>query len=308
MDAQTSAGRPALLELSPRPAYGTAVPELGEARQQSAEHGGLTEPPEFPLSPGWLPGLESVAPLSPEDVWLQGALLGPFSADIVAYLGLARATGGPVLDLGSGAGRLTVPFARHGFRVEAVDRDRPSLVQLRAWAARFGPRVHRLVTTTHADLTELRLTGSYRLAVLAGSMVTAIPPEARAHVFREVATHLGDGGALALDYTAHELPGLHDHPRRGRAFHVPRFDGVTERVRSRQEFCTSRMRETVTYDCERSAPGHTHRVRLTTEKWIVDPARLEEDVRAAGLRVASVSRHRIDHRTRGVLLVCAPGA
>ncbi|OEV05577.1 class I SAM-dependent methyltransferase [Streptomyces oceani] len=247
-----------------------------------------------------------MAPLSPDDLWLQGSVLGPFSADIVGYLGLARATGGPVLDLGSGAGRLTVPFARHGFSVEAVDRDAPSLAQLRSWAARFGPRVNRLVTTTKADLTELRLSGCYRLAVLAGAMVATIPPEARRGVFREIASCLGRSGTLALDFTVHEASELRDHPRRESTFHVPRFDEVTERVRYRQEFFPSDVRELVTYDCERSAQGHAHRVRLTTEKWIVEPARLHEDLRAAGLRVVVTNRHRLDRRTRSVLLVCAP--
>lgn len=125
-----------------------------------------------------LPGLESVSPADENSVWLHDALLGPHSADIVRYLSLARSTGGPVLDLGSGAGRLAVPFARHGFAVEAVDRDASALERLEGWARRIGPQVAGLVVTHRTELTDLRLEGSYRLALLAGAMVTAVPPPA----------------------------------------------------------------------------------------------------------------------------------
>ncbi|MGW7429064.1 SAM-dependent methyltransferase [Streptomyces sp. NPDC054861] len=253
-----------------------------------------------------LPGLESVAPADEDAVWLYDALLGPHSADIVRYLALARSTGGPVLDLGSGAGRLAVPFARHGFAVEAVDRDASALARLGTWARRIGPQVAGLIVTTRADLTTLRLHGSYRLALLAGAMVSAVPPRARPGLLREIASHLDTGGALALDYTSHLLPGLIAEPRRTWAFQVPRFDGIDEWVVARQVFDTAAMSERITYYASRTGKLSTERAVLTTDKWIVDPERLAAELHSAGLHIEGRRRHRIDDRTESVLLVCRP--
>ncbi|MFE5487407.1 SAM-dependent methyltransferase [Streptomyces sp. NPDC056527] len=263
-------------------------------------------PSRYDLTTDTLPGLESVAPGDPDSVWLYDALLGPHSADIVRYLGLARATEGPgpVLDLGSGAGRLSVPFARHGFAVEAVDRDADALERLQAWARRIGPHVADLIVTTRADLTELRLQGSYRLALLAGAMVSAVPPGARPGLLREIASHLDTGGALALDYTSHLLPGLAAEPQRTWAFQVPRFDGIDEWVVARQVFDLAAMSERITYYAARTGKLSTKRAVLTTDKWIVDPEHLAAELHSAGLHIEGRRRHRIDERTESVLLVC----
>lgn len=303
MDARTSAGRPMLLEPSADTEPGGSPRRRAYAAEGSTPQGDGCGAAGSP----WLPGLEPVAALPPDAVWLHDVLLGPFSADIVGYLGLARETGGPVLDLGSGAGRLAVPFARHGFTVEAVDRDARSLDRLRAWAERVGPHVDRLVTTTQAELTELRLRKRYRLVVLAGAAVSAIPPEARPALFREIAAHLDEGGALALDYTAHLSAGLVSEPRRTWTFQVPRFDHTAQVVRVRQLFDTDAMRELITYESECSGSGRVHRTRLRTEKWVVDPERLRDDLRSAGLVETEVSHHRIDRRTRNTFLVCRCG-
>ncbi|MFF8595537.1 class I SAM-dependent methyltransferase [Streptomyces sp. NPDC015220] len=257
-----------------------------------------------PAASARLPGLESVSALDDDQMWLHDALLGPFSGDIVEYLALARSTGGPVLDLGSGTGRLAVPFARHGFAVEAVDRDARSLDRLLDWAERIGPHVRNRITVTRTDLARLRLRRRYRLALLAGTMVAAVPPPARPAVLREIAAHLASDGALALDYTAHDPAGLARDPYRTWAFEVPRFDGVTEWVVARQAFDTAASSERITYFVERSDKTRIRRSIASTDKWIVRQGDLYEELHAAGLRVADEREQWLDERTRSVLLVC----
>lgn len=257
-----------------------------------------------PPSPEFLPGMESAAPADQDAGWLHDALLGPHSADIVGYLRLARRCGGPVLDLGCGAGRLAVPFARQGFAVEAVDRDAASLERLRAWGRRIGPQVAGRLVTTRADLADLRLRDTYRLALLAGTMIAAVAPRARPGLLREIAAHLEPGGVLALDFTAHRPRGLAEEPVRTRAFQVPRFDGVEEWAVARQVFDLDDMSERIAYHCVRTGKLSTERVVRTTHKWIVDPELLGTELRAAGLRVERRRRHRLDERTESVLLVC----
>lgn len=53
---------------------------------------------------------------------------GPF------YLSIARETGGPVLELGCGTGRYTIPLARAGLAVTGLDRTPAMLDEARAKA------------------------------------------------------------------------------------------------------------------------------------------------------------------------------
>jgi len=54
-------------------------------------------------------------------------LMGRLEADLPMILEIARRTGGPVLELGVGAGRVAVPLAREGFAVTGVD-DAPAML------------------------------------------------------------------------------------------------------------------------------------------------------------------------------------
>ncbi|GAA1902568.1 hypothetical protein GCM10009716_10580 [Streptomyces sodiiphilus] len=285
----------------------TAAPALPETPAPHAPAGRPTAPVRLPhdaCGARWLPGLESVAAHGPGAGWLHDTLLGPHSADIVKYLTLTGSRQVKVLDLGAGSGRLSVPFAHHGHRVQAVDRDSPSLARLESWAVRLGPDVRARLTPVRAELAGLRLRSTYHLAVLAGAMVSAVPPHRRRGLFREIARHLEDDGALALDYTAHAPAGLAKEPSRTWAFQVPRFDGVSELVLARQTFDLRTMSERISYHSRlQDGEGTRHSV-LTTHKWIVDPGGLDADLRTAGLRVAEREEHRIDHRTRSTLLVC----
>ncbi|GAA1036347.1 hypothetical protein GCM10009566_04350 [Streptomyces murinus] len=287
----------------------TAATATATVRGTATVSGTVTETVTAPsLRPDRLPGLECLAPLTGDDVWLQDALLGPFSDDILEYLALARTTGGPVLDLGAGAGRLAVPLARQGFTVEAVDRDRSSLHRLLDRSCRLGPQVRDRITATPADMLRLRLRRPYQLALMAGSMIAAVPPWSRPRVLREIAGHLGPRGALAFDYTAHDAMGLAEHPHRVWSFEVPRFDGITERAVARQDFDPVAMRERIAYVIERSEPASSRAALVTTDKWIVNSLDLHRDLRAAGLRVADERQYRLDEWTRSVLLVCRADA
>src|SRR5262245_28469449 len=56
--------------------------------------------------------------------------------DLDLYLAMAARTGGPVLELAVGSGRLAVPLAASGYEVTGVDLDRAMLARAQhAWAA-----------------------------------------------------------------------------------------------------------------------------------------------------------------------------
>src|SRR5262245_36074593 len=64
---------------------------------------------------------------------MYGALRDP-SGDGAFYLALARETGGPVLELGCGTGRILLPIARSGIECVGLDASKAMLDVLRSKA------------------------------------------------------------------------------------------------------------------------------------------------------------------------------
>src|ERR1035437_7071871 len=75
-----------------------------------------------------------------------------YQDDLDLYLALAARTGGPILELGSGSGRLAVPLAEAGYEVTAVDLDGAMLDRVRARAQHAGRTSADRVKVIEADL------------------------------------------------------------------------------------------------------------------------------------------------------------
>src|ERR1700690_4296730 len=92
--------------------------------------------------------------------------------DIDLYLALAGRTGGPILELAAGSGRVALPLALAGYDVTAVDIDPAMLERLGrriALTAAEKPDVQGRVHAVQADLIGLELPDKARfgLAILA---------------------------------------------------------------------------------------------------------------------------------------------
>ena len=151
--------------------------------------------------------------------------------DLDLYLALAERTGGPILELAAGSGRLAVPLALAGNRVTAVDLDPAMLDRGRSLAGREGVGEDRL-TWVEADLLGVRLpdAGRYGLAFIAlNSLMVLQTRDAQRTAFRTLAWHLAPGGVATVDVW---LPDAEDLARYdGRiVLEWPRTDPETGRL------------------------------------------------------------------------------
>jgi len=121
--------------------------------------------------------------------------------DVAFYRDQADTTGGPVLEIGCGTGRLTIPLARAGHEVWAVDVSAAMLDQLRAKLADEPPEVQARVRVVQQDATALDLPERRcRLAVIPFNVLMLIPDlTAERRALAAAAAHLAPGGLLALD-------------------------------------------------------------------------------------------------------------
>ncbi len=132
--------------------------------------------------------------------------------DVDLYLALAARTGGPILELAAGTGRLAVPLAAAGHDVVAVDIDAAMIERgrARASAAGVGDRIEWLESDL-LDLADrpLRTAGRFGLAVLGlNSLFLLATRRAQARAVAVLAAHLAPGGLAVVDVwlpTAAEL-------------------------------------------------------------------------------------------------------
>jgi SAM-dependent methyltransferase len=139
--------------------------------------------------------------------------------DLDLYLALAARTGGPILELGCGTGRVAVPLAAAGHRVTAVDIDPAMLDRARRRAdaaGTSGTAIGGRIEFVEADMLGLDLpnAGSFRLAIIAlNSLFLLATRAAQREAFATMARHLTSGGLAVVDVW---LPDADD---------LARFDG-----------------------------------------------------------------------------------
>jgi SAM-dependent methyltransferase len=117
-----------------------------------------------------------------------------YEADLPLWRELVAERGGPVLELGSGTGRVALDLAEQGHRVTALDADAELM---RALARRARERGLRVETVT-ADARSLSLPGRFALAIAPMQVVQLLGgPGGRSAFLEAVRRHLVDGGLLA---------------------------------------------------------------------------------------------------------------
>ncbi len=126
------------------------------------------------------------------------------SGDVAFYLALARKSGGPVLELGCGSGRVLLAIARDGIACTGVDSSAPMLRELRR------KKPPRNLTLRRAAMESFSLPGQrFGLIFSAFRAFQHLhEPAAQLACLARVREHLAPGGTLAFDVSAPYLPAI----------------------------------------------------------------------------------------------------
>ncbi len=126
--------------------------------------------------------------------------------DVASYVRLARSAG-RVLECGAGTGRVTLPMARGGARVTALDFSKPMLGALQRKLEGESKGVQKNVTVCHADMRTMRLGETFSLIVLAFDTFAHLYSRMDVEAFLARArAHLEPEGRLVFDVAMPELP------------------------------------------------------------------------------------------------------
>jgi SAM-dependent methyltransferase len=125
---------------------------------------------------------------------------GAFQDDGPFYLGLAERTGGPLLELACGTGRLLLPLARAGFEITGVDVSGEMLRVADDKAAALNRATARRIELVQADVRTLVLPQRFRLAFIAfNSFLHLTSLQDQLQALRAWHQALVPGGLLAID-------------------------------------------------------------------------------------------------------------
>ncbi len=122
------------------------------------------------------------------------------AGDVAFYLDRARESGGPVLELGCGSGRIVLPLARDGFETTGLDLSEPMLNVAKARRAAEPEPVRHRLTLLKGDMRNFDLKAMFGTAIIAfRSFQMLQTPEDERACLRAVRRHLSPGGRLIVN-------------------------------------------------------------------------------------------------------------
>ncbi len=219
--------------------------------------------------------------------------------DIAFYARLAERLGATrILELGAGTGRVSVPLARRGFEITALEPSAKMLENARAFATRENVSINFI----HGDAKKFRLEQTFSLITAPFNMLMHLYtlPEQDA-ALECITNHLEDGGVFAFDlYQPHF--GLEGVLRfEGETYHLP--DGSRLDIFLQQQIDKTMQICTTTYYADTIKPDKTlqreiltltqrYFTRFELERWL-SAFRLEWSGDFDGARLTDSSPHLI---------------
>jgi len=124
---------------------------------------------------------------------------GPLEGDVEFYLDCARRFGGPILELGTGTGRILISLAKAGHEVVGLDLSR-AMLAVAAENLREAPDAAGPSRLVEGDMTNFELGERFALAIIpARGFQHVVTSAGQRATLRCVHRHLAPGGHLIVD-------------------------------------------------------------------------------------------------------------
>jgi SAM-dependent methyltransferase len=157
--------------------------------------------------------------------------------DVGFYVDAARDSGGPVLELGCGTGRVLVATARAGVKVVGLDLSQQMLAVCRGRVAAEPRDVQARIELRQGDMRDFSLARTFRLATIPFRPFQHLTTvEDQFACLASIRRHLDPGGHLVLDLFNPWLEALVNRPPgeeldEGPPFHTPDGRHVVRRFK-----------------------------------------------------------------------------
>jgi SAM-dependent methyltransferase len=206
-----------------------------------------------------------------------------YKEDLPFWLDLAQRQGGPVLELGCGAGRVLLPLAQAGFRTVGLDSD---LDMLRFLRAAQEPDLQPIPLLIAANLVEFHLAQRFPLILLPCNTWSVLDAGQRRKALDCITHHLTPSGIFAVSMPNPEF--LRDLPASSEAdvdenfFHP--LTGNPVQVSSSWQRMHGKF--TVTWHYDHLLPnGEVERLTIQSRHDLTPAKTYLDELRQAGLQL-----------------------
>ena len=197
--------------------------------------------------------------------------------DLKFYMSQVQESGGPVLEIGCGTGRLIIPMAEAGVKVVGLDRSEAMLDLTRQKVAQLSVPVQQRIQLIHGDMRDFSLDHCFPLITIPyRGFQHLYTPDDQRRALTNLHRHLTDEGRLVfdvidprLDYWAEQFALANQYNKgeellrlpsgeRVVVWHQSRFDAEEQLLEQRLIF------RTLNHKGETLTESHQHfRVRFT---------------------------------------------
>ncbi len=139
--------------------------------------------------------------------------IGPYRdrQDVAFFVEMARESGGPVLEIGCGTGRVLIPTARSGVEIVGLDNSERMLALCGEKLSHEAPEVQSRVKLVRGDMRRFDLGRAFKLITTPfRPFQHLIAVEDQLSCLASIHRHLVDGGRLILDLFNPDLQRLVD--------------------------------------------------------------------------------------------------
>lgn len=122
------------------------------------------------------------------------------SVDLDFYREAASRTTGPVLELACGTGRISIPLAKDGHEVWALDLSAPMLAEFARKAAALPPEVRNRLNVVQGSMSDFTIPRQFDLIIIPFRAFQALTQDGDASAcLQAVRRHLASDGVFILD-------------------------------------------------------------------------------------------------------------
>ncbi len=202
----------------------------------------------------------------------------------------------PVLELGCGSGRVTLPLLEAGRTVVGIDRERPHLDLLTRQLEDHPPALRERLLLVEMDLHHFSCPGCFGAVILPCNTFSSFPPRARQSLTQRIYQTLKPGGIFLVSLpNPGQLAAVHQQLLRDPEAGIEAIEGEFPHpetgypVQVASQLSPGPQGVVWCWHYDHLFPdGRVKRASACTEQFLFSRRELQGEIRAAGLRLVEV--------------------
>lgn len=213
--------------------------------------------------------------------------------DLPFILALAEKTGGSILELGCGSGRILLPLAQAGHRVTGVDNSGEMLSRAGTQIVRLPAAVQQHITLIQADMASFTIeNGRFSLIIIPYNTFLHLNNNQAISALQQIRQHLAKNGTIFIDlinpFAIADTPDTPDFTFEGQFTDPTNNNTILQFAANRLDEATQTLHITWAYDVSTSSGSPTQRTIVESTYHYRFPHQLDLLLQQTGLQLTAL--------------------